>query len=256
MKRLWIADVHANLRAFEAVLDDAGSVDEIVFLGDIVGFGPHPSACLELLRRIEARAAVGNHDSSIAARRGRAPRLSTPVDWDEWTLSQLTREQLAYLASLPEALSISSDGREIVAMHHPPGAPYLHPAMPDDVLAAHFKGVSGAEVFCGHSHRAIDRRVEGRRLVCIPAVGQSRNGDVRAGYAIEQDGELQFRFVSYDIEQVVRDIEAIGLPEPFGTRWIGFLRKGYDAVWSREWPPHEEAATLSASGAVLGRSKA
>ena len=51
MKRLWIADIHANLPAFEAVLADAGAVDDIVFLGDIVGFGPNPAECIELLRQ-------------------------------------------------------------------------------------------------------------------------------------------------------------------------------------------------------------
>ncbi len=46
MRRLWITDVHANLPALEAVLADAGVVDEIICLGDVVGWGPHPSACI------------------------------------------------------------------------------------------------------------------------------------------------------------------------------------------------------------------
>ena len=101
MKRLWIADVHANLPAFEAVLQNAGTVDEIVFLGDIVGYGPHPSACIDLLKHLQPKAVLGNHDASVLALGRRAARYSRPVNWDEWTHDQLNDSQLSYLAALP-----------------------------------------------------------------------------------------------------------------------------------------------------------
>lgn len=246
MKRLWIADVHANLPAFEAVLDDVGGVDEIVFLGDIVGFGPYPSECLDLLQRLQPRAVLGNHDATILAMRGRPAAPSRPVVWDEWTCRQLSDSQCAYLAGFPDELQVVSAGMDIKAIHHPRGIPYLHPAMPDNVLANHFRDVAGPAVFCGHSHRPIDRTVAGRRFVCIPAVGQPRNGDARAGYAVEQNGVLHFRFVAYDIERVVIAVRKIGLAEGFCLRWCRFLRTAFDVEWSREYvetrhigaPPH------------------
>ena len=76
--------------------------------------------------------------------------------------------------------------------------------------------------------RAIDRTVNGRRLVCLPAIGQPRNSDPRAGYAIEAGSDLEFRYVEYDVESVVRDIRQIGLHEDFRARWIRFLRTGSD----------------------------
>ena len=109
--------------------------------------------------------------------------------------------------------------------------------MADSVLADHVQAVAGPAVFCGHSHRPIDRIVEGRRFVCIPPVGQARNGDPRAGYAVENDGDLEFRFVAYDIEKTVADVRSIGLNEGFCQRWISFLRTGSDAEWSREYEP-------------------
>ncbi|MBU0606911.1 MAG: metallophosphoesterase family protein, partial [Armatimonadetes bacterium] len=67
MKRLWIADVHANLPAFVAVLADAGAVDEVIFLGDVVGYGPHPAECVDLLARLQPQAVLGNHDAAVLA---------------------------------------------------------------------------------------------------------------------------------------------------------------------------------------------
>ena len=61
MRRLWLADVHANLPAFEAVLADAGPVDEVLFLGDIVGYGPNPRECIDAVMKCSV-CLLGNHD--------------------------------------------------------------------------------------------------------------------------------------------------------------------------------------------------
>lgn len=238
MKRLWIADIHANLPAFEAVLRDAGDVDEVVFLGDIVGYGPHPSACVNLLRMLRPKAIRGNHDVSVLSINNHAVNNEKSVlDWDEWTLRQLDESQLMYLNALPGELTILSAGRAIRAIHHPHGAPYLHPAMPDPVLASYFQNVSSSIVFFGHSHCLIDRVIDGRRYICLPPVGQARNGDIRAGYGLEIEGELHFRFVAYDVQKVITDVRQIGLPEKFCERWVRFLSTGFDHEWSRDYRP-------------------
>ena len=236
MKRLWIADAHANLPAFEAVLEAGGPADEIVFLGDIIGFGPHPAACIERLRHCGARALLGNHDAAILALRDRAETKNKAGNWNAWTLDQLDHSQLEWLANLPEILTVAAAEGDIQARHHPPGAPYLHPAMPDARLAEYLRNALAPRLFCGHSHRAIDRSVNGRRFVCVPPVGQPRNGDPRAGYALENNGRLSFHFVPYDIERTAADIQNIGLSETFCRRWLAFLRTGYDPEWSREYP--------------------
>lgn len=237
MRRLIIADVHANLPAFEAVLRAAGSVDEIVFLGDVVGYGPHAVECVDLLRRIEARAILGNHDIDILA----DPTLGAPGPdahsmWRHGSYLELNSSQREYLASLPRSLTLMSNGQCIEVVHNAPSRKYLHPAMPDEMLAEALHGVPGSVVYCGHSHRLIDRMMDGRRLVCFRAVGQPRDGDPRAGYAIERNGTLEHGRVEYDVEHVARDTIRMGLPEPFVSRWIRFLRTGFDPEWSREYP--------------------
>ncbi len=235
MRRLWIADVHANLPAFEAVIDDAGSVDEVLFLGDVVGCGPHPAACVDLLQRLNARAVLGNHDAAVlAAGASSAPR-ATPVNWDTWTFDQLDEPQLSHLGALPEELDLDFGGIRARVMHNPLGAPYLHPSMPDRVLASRLPALSHEVTLCGHSHRQIDRTVNGCRYICIPPVGQPRNGDTRAGYAMETDGALDFQFVSYDVERVMTDVRQIGLDDTYCHRWIAFLRTASDPEWSREY---------------------
>lgn len=235
MRRLWFADVHAVLPAFEAVIADAGSCDEILFLGDIVGYGPHPAACVNRLQQLGAKVVQGNHDASVLAVSRRADRPALPTNWDEWTCDQLNASQLAYLASMPKELETTCCGMPAKAIHHPAGAPYLHPAMPDSVLAQHARPAPGAVLVCGHSHRNVDRVIDGGRFICLPPVGQARNGDPRAGYAIEEHGVLSFKFVEYDVERVAADIEKIPLDDGFRQRWIQFLRTGRDAEWSREY---------------------
>ncbi len=62
-----------------------------------------------------------------------------------------------------------------------------------------------------------------------------RNGSPRAGFAVEENGEIYFRFTDYDIERTVSGIREIGLPKPFSDRWINFVRSGFDREWSRPW---------------------
>jgi len=217
------------------VLADAGRSDEVVFLGDIVGYGPHPSACVDLLAQLDAQVVLGNHDRAVLAIRGRTTRRSPAVDWDEWTFDQLDESHRSYLAAQPTELTVTFCGTTAAAMHHPPGIPYLHPAMPDSVLAGHLQAVSHPVVVCGHSHRAIDRVVNGHRYVCIPHVGQPRDVNPQAGYAVEEDGTLLFRFVGYEVERVVEKVRDIGLADTFCERWVRFLQKGWDAEWSRDY---------------------
>ena len=117
MRRLWVSDVHANLPAFEAVLRDAGPVDEVVFLGDIVGCGPHPAACVDLLRGLGPRAILGNHDAAVLAVGDRPRERSAHVVWDEWTFDQLEGSQRSFLEGLPEQLTISFCGLEASTLH-------------------------------------------------------------------------------------------------------------------------------------------
>jgi predicted phosphodiesterase len=240
MRRLILADIHANFPAFEAVLNDAGSFDEAVFLGDIVDCGPHPSECVDLLAEIGALCIHGNHDAGVLAVDDCVERRRDYVDWREWTYDQLRPDQRAYIASFPKVRSIQSCGRQATLIHQVHGAPYLHESMTDEQVVRHFASIDGEAIYSGHCHRLIDRTVDGKRYICFRAVGQQRDGDTRASYAIEEDGVLTHNLVLYDVERVARDTEQIGMDPTYTARFAAFVRTACDAEWSRDFNAYDE----------------
>lgn len=235
MRRLILADVHANLPAFEAVLRDAPEADEILFLGDIVGYGPHPAECLDRLRSLSPLAILGNHDVE-AIRRADSPDWTSSAHdiWLRWTLDRMDADHLAYLRSLPVSLSIQAGPQDVMVVHQTPGPNYLRPSSGTEEIVQALGGVTGQVIYCGHVHRAMRHRLGDRELICFPAVGQARSRDPRASYAIETDGEIEFRYVDYDIAATAAGNRQIPLPPAFAARWDRFLHTGYDPEWSRE----------------------
>ncbi len=236
MKRLWFADVHANLPALEAVLAAAGSFDEAVFLGDIVGCGPHPSECVDRLRSLGPMVVIrGNHDDTVLAVSNPSSPRRAPFSWDAWTFDRLDAAQRAWLGNQPAHCCIPLAAGNAWLVHRPPGAGYLHPAMPDAVLAGHLTQVRHSTVACGHMHRALDRIVNGVRYIVIPSVGQPRDGDSRAAFVVETDGRFVLQRVAYDVARTARDTRRIGLDARFLQRWLRFLHTASDPEWSREY---------------------
>jgi predicted phosphodiesterase len=105
-----ISDIHGNLDALEAVLADAGEVDEIWCLGDLVGYGPQPNECITRLRQCNARCVAGNHDWAATGKLGTAEFNPEASEAARWTQEQLTPEHQAYLDSLPEQVTAGPAG--------------------------------------------------------------------------------------------------------------------------------------------------
>jgi len=104
MRYALLADIHANLAAFSAVLDDIerrGGVEEFWCLGDIVGYGPEPSQCIELLRRYKHICVAGNHDLAAIGKLDIASFNPDAAFACRWTAQQLSPENIGYLSSLP-----------------------------------------------------------------------------------------------------------------------------------------------------------
>lgn len=236
MRYAVLSDVHANLEALRAVLADAeGRVDGVVCLGDVVGYGADPVACVETIgARVEALVA-GNHDHAVAGRLEFAwfnPHARAALDW---TLARLSDDHRAWLAGRPLVTCIA----EATLVHASPRNPdewdYL--LSPDDGWEA-FAAFDTRVCFVGHSHRpavwslgssgpdfdASPSRVtfeSGRRyIVNVGSVGQPRDGDPRAAYAVwDADARtVTLRRVAYDVEAARRKIQAAGLPRRLADR--------------------------------------
>jgi hypothetical protein len=206
MRRLFIADCHAALPALEAVIRHAGDVDEVYFLGDAVDCGPHPGECLDLLRDIGAVCLMGNHDRGVVDLPVGDGR-DAPTVW--WTWAVLSDDQRAFLATFEEGRRIVSCGQDTILIHCIPYTPYLTVDDDAESLSHHFHGIRARNVYCGHSHVAVDIETGMNRYVCLRPVVNARDGDSRASYSIEEDGVLRHVYVEYDNVSIKCEMDAV-----------------------------------------------
>jgi len=238
MRYAIVADVHGNLAAFTAVLDDIrrrGGVKELWCLGDVVGYGPDPHQCLELLRRYKHVCVAGNHDWAAIGRVDTSDLNSDAALACRWTAQQLSPEDKEYLKNLPKTLEIG----DFTLVHGSPREPIWEYVLSTSIAAANFPFLKTQFCLVGHYHvPSIFRREEvscyygrfspdvrlilGRsRLIINPgSVGQPRDGDPRASYAIydSEVGDMRLHRVPYDIEATQTKMMNEGLPVRLVTR--------------------------------------
>ena len=209
-----ISDLHANLPALDAVLDDLPDVDAMVCAGDVVGYNPWPAECVAAMVDRDVPTVMGNHDRMVVTGRNFHGNRMAAAGITR-AREHLDEAQRSWLAGLPDERRLF-DGRVTVVHGHPDDPNrYTYPETfgPDmlddeDVLVM------------GHTHvQAHEVYDEG--IVMNPgSVGQPRDGDPRAAYALLDLDRLavEERRVEYDVEAVRDAIEAAGLPERTGAR--------------------------------------
>ena len=221
MRYALIADIHANLTAFTAVLDDIklkGGVEEIWCLGDVVGYGPDPHQCIELLRQYNHVCVAGNHDWAAIGKLDTSNFNPDAAVACRWTAQQLTPEDVKYLESLP----LVSQKDDFTLVHGSPREPIWEYLMSASSARENFTYFQSHFCLVGHSHVPLAFRygddgvcsfssfspyaglILGRnRLIINPGgVGQPRDGDPRASYAIYDSERKMVRLyrVPYDID--------------------------------------------------------
>ncbi len=217
-----IADIHANLAALTAVLVDVkqrGGVEEIWCLGDIVGYGPDPHDCIELLRRTNHVCVVGNHDLAAVGQVDTSDFNPDAVAAVEWTADKLTSQDVKYIKELPRVV----DREDCTLVHGSPREPiweYVLSISGARENFAHFKTqfcllahthVPAAFAYdamgdCSFRQFSPEKEVDAdkARLIINPgAVGQPRDGDPRASYAIYDSDKKRFWLyrVPYDVTE-------------------------------------------------------
>lgn len=244
MRILVLSDLHANATALSAALEATrGRWDRAVCLGDIVGYGPDPNEVANTIREMGARTIRGNHDKAVAdlmATDDFNPVAKAAV---EWTRSQLTADNLSWLVALPPG-PLETDG--IVLVHGAFQDEDEYVFTPAQALEGLLDSTS-ALTFFGHTHqqggfayessqnnlevlhirpRATESfaplRIETQRryLLNPGSIGQPRDGDPRAGFAIAdlEHQIVEFWRVPYDISLVQTRMRAARLPDPLVRR--------------------------------------
>ncbi|MDB9252260.1 metallophosphoesterase family protein [Halorubrum ezzemoulense] len=216
MKIGLISDVHANLPALETVLDDMPTVDRIYCAGDVVGYNPWPADCVERVRDVAAATVRGNHDRTVETpERYRANRMAEAGL--ERAKASLSADQRDWIGDLPRTETFGGD-RYLLAHSHPAAEREDAYVYPDDfpTLDRHMGEYDG--IVLGHTHVQGVREVAGG-FVCNPgSVGQPRDGDPRAGYAVldtTADGAdaVETHRVEYDIDRVAEAVHEADLPD-------------------------------------------
>ena len=240
MRYLVLADIHANLHALDAVLADARrrGFDQILLLGDVVGYGAQPNEVIDRLAEVPVAAAVrGNHDKVAAGLDGADAFNPVAKQVAEWTRHALTPAHAAVVRALPQGPVSATDWIEICH-----GSPYdedayvldaldalnaLHAAHRPLCLFGHTHAPMAFVVDGGqlHGHETTDGSVlavppESTYLVNVGSVGQPRDADPRAAYGIADDDrkDVSFFRVPYDVEAAQKAIRDAGLPEALAKR--------------------------------------
>ncbi len=215
MKLAVIADVHSNLPALKAVLKDIGS-KEILSLGDVVGYNPFPKETIEVFMKRSIKGVRGNHDqAALDMNIGRFNQAAAKAVL--WTSKTLDETKKNYLSSLPTTMKMGG----VSAVHGSPRNPlyeYVYSEYPNDILKT-FLGESQI-LLLAHTHVPFIKNVEGRLILNPGSVGQPRDGDPRASYALldVDSKKAEIKRVEYDIEIVAEGIEKTNLPEWLAQR--------------------------------------
>ena len=229
MRVLVVSDVHANIRALDAVLDAAGQVDALWHLGDVVGYGPDPDAVVERLRSRNAVGVRGNHDAAAVGDLGIEKFNDDARAAMEWTRDAINPETRGWLAGLPERAVVG----EFTLAHGSPRDPTWEYITSAGIARANLTAFPTPFCLFGHTHvpavfREDEGRVEGiapaagssvrlaggRALANPGSTGQPRDGIRTASYLV-LDTERRvgrWRRAAYDIAATQAAMQAAGLP--------------------------------------------
>lgn len=246
-----ISDIHGNRFALEAVLARLGEleIDEIICLGDVVGYGPHPAECVDCVVRYASHLIRGNHEEALLS-----PAVATGFNGAareaiNWTRTALGPLHLQAISRMRSTLQLNAGELSIQCIHdspYPGPTDYVHDQR---VAALAFRGVEAEICLIGHTHvpmvfvahntdpgaeltpLSIDAHIpsdgyeiplgEGRRYICNPgSVGQPRDCDPRAALAVLDTDARTFMVsrVEYDIAAAQAATEAAGLPTVLADR--------------------------------------
>jgi putative phosphoesterase len=225
-----VSDIHGNITALEAVLDDlrSQSVDAVYCLGDLVGYAPFPNEVIERIRRENIPTIMGNYDDGVGFERddcGCAYREEEEKRRGDrslaWTKAHVTPENKAFLRTLKPEIRFEADGRRVLLVHGSPRKinEYLFEDRPTSSFERLAASSNADVIVYGHTHKPYTKLVKNVLFVNVGSVGKPKDGDRRACYAVlDTSGPAaEFVRVEYDLATVTTAIRQSELPHEFAT---------------------------------------
>jgi len=215
----FISDIHANLPALQAVMDDMSSknIRTVFCAGDILGYYTFPEETIGLLKERKVTCIAGNHDRAILVGvKGMNSIAASAIEWTRRTISQASFE---FLRELPNSIHRPVEG-VMTAVHH--GSPrFVSEYVFEEHVSCELLDMAGARLLVlGHTHVPYIVEFPTGTVINPGSVGQPRDGDPRASYILLNTSEWSFEIVrvDYDREPVMKAVMDNGLPEMLAQR--------------------------------------
>lgn len=214
MRVLVVADIHANWQALQAINEP---YDACLVLGDLVDYGPDPTECVDWAMANATYAVRGNHDHGVAQRIVPANEAgyrsltaaTRPLCWQ-----MLSEAHRGYLARLPLSRHVRLDGKVLLLVHATPRDPLDEYLFNDEAnWRKRIENVEADIVCVGHTHHQFQLQIDATTILNPGSVGQPRDGDPRAAYAIIENGKVLLRRVKYPIEETIERMNRLPVPE-------------------------------------------
>lgn len=214
-----LADVHGNLHALEAVIQDAErrGVDAFLNAGDVLGYGAFPNKVVELLRAKNVVSVLGNFDSEVMKKDDKKKgekKLALRV-----AKKELAKSRETYLHSLPRSITLDMAGKKLLMVHGSPDSidEHIYPDTPEKRLKELARTVNADVVIMGHSHLQFAREVDGVSFINPGSVGRPDDGNPQTAYAVVNSNPFSVQLVrlNYDAEAAAEALRKKKLPESF-----------------------------------------
>lgn len=212
MRILVLADIHSNWPALAAIQE---RFDACLFVGDLVDYGTDPVPCVDWVRKHAAVSVRGNHDHAVAQRipvtktsgLHRLAAATRPLHWK--VLSPL---HMKFLTRLSVTRKVTFDEKRFYLVHATPRDPFDEYLRNDkSAWEARLSGIDADFILVGHTHLPFTLQLDGPMVINPGSVGQPRDGDPRAAYAIIENGKVELRRVKYDIDATLKHMRDSGI---------------------------------------------
>ncbi len=214
MKALIISDIHANYPALQAILDKDGTYDKLIFLGDVVDYGPHPKECLTFIKENADYFVRGNHDNALGYDvdcncMGTFREYS--IATREWHKTLLDKNDIRFLREMPILDKAHFDGKTFFLAHASPQGD-LFAYLNEDEITNEIDTIIAEYILVGHTHVQYKKNLDYNLIVNPGSVGLARDGG-QACYAIYENGNIVLERIKYDVEKTISDLKKAPLPD-------------------------------------------
>jgi putative phosphoesterase len=228
VKLIIISDLHANLESLTSLPQD---YDYLLCAGDLVDYGPDPKECIAWVRRRAHVVVCGNHDRAVGY------RIDCGCSYVMKELSLATRQlvlntldvsEINYLRELPLERELTLGGCSFYLTHAVPGDlyRYLDANVSDEELRELVAATSARVIIWGHTHKPWIRKLDDRLIVNPGSIGQPRDGNPQASYAVWEDGELKIIRKNYNYQDTIHKINHLALEPRYKNQLGNILKSG------------------------------